>query len=113
MKIFKYLKIITKVIHWCKLFKSKMTGPDPDPPVARENTPNEGYKKGSVLMKDFFIKLCSGRFKKVVREQVTPLLRKTAGETKNEFDKVVVSYLEETFKPEPKPEPETEPENEA
>jgi len=66
-------------------------------------------------MNQFFIKLCSDRFKRVVREKVTPIIRKVADETQNEFDKAVVKYLEETFKPEiagrDEPEKETEPES--
>jgi len=62
-------------------------------------------------MKDFFIKLCSDRFKRVIREDVTPILRKTSGETNNEFDKAVVKYLEETFKPEPVVLPKSKPES--
>ena len=106
--MFKINKIITKVFHWCKLFKSKRgfmgsdrswSGP-PGQPADKTNV----ITKRSDLMNQFFIKLCSGRFKKAVREKVTPILRKVAGETKNEFDNAVVKYLEETFKPDVVPE---------
>jgi len=111
-------KIITTVIHWCKLFKSKRGDIGSSRAVSAGESGSADKTnvttKRSVPMNDFLLRFCSDRFKKAMREKVIPILRIVADETINEFDDAVVKYLEELFKLETKtePEPETEPENE-
>ena len=105
--MFKFIKIITKVFYWCKLFKSKLvkigsagaeSPADPEP----YNKTNVTTKR-SVSMIEFLLKFCSDRLKRVVREKVIPILKVVADETKNDIDDKIVKYLEELLKPEPKP----------
>lgn len=100
--MFKFIKKITKVLHWCKLFKSKTSdigspavgSPEIHGPYDKTNV----TKKRSVSINDFLLKLISGRFKKALSDQVVPILEKVALETDNKIDDAAVQLLKEILK---------------